>query len=210
MANAQQNAISLLALGDSYTIGESVPVDQSWPMQLTKWLRDQEVVLEEPVVIAKTGWTTTELLTELNDFRTDKGFDFVTLLIGVNNQYRGFDFSVYKKEWQELLYKALDYANGRRDRVLVISIPDYGVTPFAANSNPSRIGKEIDAYNSYVKSQCELLKLQFIDITPESRLASEAPDLIASDGLHPSALMYSQWVAHIKPWIMERLDKIKR
>lgn len=190
-----------LALGDSYTIGESVDQSDRWPVQLVDSLKSNGISISDPMIIAKTGWTTNELLTAISEADVKQTFDLVSLLIGVNNQYRGLLIDQQKREFEQLLIHAIAFAGGNRSKVFVVSIPDYGVTPFGKNGNPDKIATEIDQYNALNKEIANLYQIQYFDITPISRLALENSDLIARDGLHPSGLMYQEWVKLIFPWV---------
>ena len=184
-----------IALGDSYTIGESIKESKRWPVQLYKSLKSKLVY---PEIIAKTGWTTDELIDTLN--RTEfKNYDFVSLLIGVNNQYRGSSIESFKKDFIELLNKSILYANKKKERVFVVSIPDWGVTPFAKDRDRKTIKNEINAFNKIIIDQCKINNITYYDITKNSRKAKYDKSLIAKDGLHPSKKMYKQWVKIIKP-----------
>jgi len=188
---------SYLALGDSYTIGESVKESERWPVQLSNSLRNK---LNKPVIIAKSGWTTDQLIDTLNKINFNKKFDFVSLLIGVNNQYRGRSVENFKEGFTILLKKSIEYANYKKERVMVVSIPDWGVTPFAKNKNRTIIGNEIDAFNKLIHDECMKNNITFFNITEISRKAVNNNSLIAEDGLHPSKKMYKQWVKIIKPY----------
>jgi len=188
---------SYLALGDSYTIGESVKESERWPVQLSNTLRNK---LNKPVIIAKSGWTTDQLIDTLNKINFNKKFDFVSLLIGVNNQYRGRSVENFKEGFTILLKKSIEYANYKKERVMVVSIPDWGVTPFAKNKNRTIIGNEIDAFNKVIHDECMKNNITFFNITEISRKAVNDNSLIAEDGLHPSKKMYKQWVKIIKPY----------
>ena len=188
---------SYLALGDSYTIGESVKESERWPVQLSNSLRNK---LNKPVIIAKSGWTTDQLIDTLNKINFNKKFDFVSLLIGVNNQYRGRSVENFKEGFTILLKKSIEYANYKKERVLVVSIPDWGVTPFGKNKNRTIIGNEIDAFNKVIHDECMKNNITFFNITEISRKAVNDNSLIAEDGLHPSKKMYKQWVKIIKPY----------
>lgn len=188
-----------LALGDSYTIGESVVADERFPQQLASLLNAETAVEIELRVVAKTGWTTGELTEAIEKAAIDKTFELVSLLIGVNNQYRGMDTAVYRQEFAQLLQTAIDFAGGDAARVLVLSIPDYGVTPFAANLDTARIAREIDAFNAINFSETAKTAAHYFDITPISRMAAGDPELIAADGLHPSGKMYGAWAEMLLP-----------
>jgi len=200
--------IAYLALGDSYTIGESVLVSEQWPVLLVDRARQQGFHMDDPMIIAKTGWTTGELLAGIEAAGIgDNTYDFVSLLIGVNNQYRGMPIGVYKSELKTLIEKAIFHANGNTTRVFLVSIPDYGVTPFASSSNTEEIAKEIDSYNAIKKDYADSLGIKFFNITPISRTARENPSFIASDGLHPSGIMYQMWVNEIDDWFISTLNE---
>jgi lysophospholipase L1-like esterase len=183
-----------LALGDSYTIGESVAEADRWPNQLARALK-----VPQPEIIAKTGWTTDELDAAIDKANPHGPYSLVTLLIGVNNQYRGRDEEQYRREFAALLQRAIAFAGGNAQHVIVVSIPDWGVTPFAANRDRAKIGREIDQFNAINREETLRAKAHYADITPESRGAATDPSLVAGDGLHPSAKMYAQWVALIEP-----------
>lgn len=198
---AQINSKSIhtyLALGDSYTIGESVAEADRYPMQLIKRMNEAGYSISAPKIIAKTGWTTDELKAAiLKEKIEDQTFDMVSLLIGVNNQYRGRDIEVYRKEFTELLTMAIKLARNNLKNVFVVSIPDWGMTPFGKKSPKPNISQNIDLFNTANKEECEKMGILYIDITPDSRLADKDLSLIADDGLHPSAKMYANWVDHI-------------
>ena len=187
--------LSYLALGDSYTIGEAVAVDGRWPHQLAAALRAQGIALGDPQTIATTGWTTDELDAGIDEVAPQGSFDFVSLLIGVNNQYRGRDVEEYRTQFAALLWRAIGFAGNRPDRVLVLSIPDWGVTPFGAKSgrDVAQIARELDAYNLAAREACTQRGVAFVDITPVSRARGAEPAMVADDGLHPSAAMYTEW-----------------
>ncbi|MCA0392745.1 MAG: SGNH/GDSL hydrolase family protein [Proteobacteria bacterium] len=187
--------LSYLALGDSYTIGEGVEPEGRWPMQLAHALRAQGIPLADPRIIATTGWTTDELSDAIDAAEPLGTFDFASLLIGVNNQYRGRDAAQYRDDFSALLDRAIGLANNRADRVLVLSIPDWGVTPFAIQSGRDRdqIARELDDYNAAACEACAARGVAFVDIAPASRARGGEDAMLADDGLHPSATMYSQW-----------------
>jgi lysophospholipase L1-like esterase len=188
-----------LALGDSYTIGESVAVNDRWPNQLALQLRKAGLDIAFPEIIAKTGWTTDELSSAIDAAKPQGPYALVTLLIGVNNQYRGRDAEQYRKEFAALLKRAIGFAGGDAKHVVVVSIPDWGVTPFAASRDRARIGAEIAHFNAINAEETKRAGARYADITPGSRQAAIDPTLVAPDGLHPSAAMYAQWVAVISP-----------
>jgi len=190
----QPRAHGFLALGDSYTCGESVEPSQSWPIQLAQRMRGDGVDLGQPTIIAKTGWTTDELSAGMDRANLKGTYQFVTLLIGVNNQFRGRSIEQYSKEFVALLKRAIALAGGKPSHVVVLSIPDWGVMPFGKDKNPSAIAKSIDAFNAVNRQETVAVGARYVDVTAESRSAATQPSLVAADGLHPSAEMYSRWV----------------
>ncbi|MEQ9468172.1 MAG: SGNH/GDSL hydrolase family protein [Ekhidna sp.] len=184
-----------LALGDSYTIGEAVNVDERWPVQLAKRLRKDSIKID-PVIVATTGWTTDELKSGIVKADLEGTYDFVTVLIGVNNQYRGYPIDQYEREFKEILDQAIQFTGGNPYNVMVISIPDYGATPFASKRllDAEKIARELDQHNAIAEKIAKLRGVKFINITPGSKQAKNDPSLIASDGLHPSGKMYETWV----------------
>lgn len=194
---AQQ--ISYLALGDSYTIGEAVEQSASFPYQLAALLREKGLEIDEPKVIAKTGWTTDELKQAIKQERITETYGLVTLLIGVNNQYRGYSPEAYKQEFNELLKIAIGFAGGTKQNVYVVSIPDWGVTEFAKQSgrNLQTISEEIDVFNEINKQVTTANEVTYVDITAASRAAVNDNSLIANDGLHPSGKMYQHWAKEL-------------
>ncbi|MFQ6313491.1 SGNH/GDSL hydrolase family protein [Lysobacter capsici] len=196
-----------LALGDSYTIGEAVAESGRWPVQLAAGLSERGIAVAAPRIIATTGWTTDELALALDLAEPLGEWDFVSLLIGVNNQYRGRGATQYAGEFRELLERAIGYAHGRGDRVLVLSIPDWGATPFGATDKrgPATISAELDVFNITASEICARHRVAFVDITPVSRERGSEPAMVAEDGLHPSAAMYAQWTALALPVAMDLL-----
>ena len=190
-----------LALGDSYTIGEGVAEEDRWPDRLAALLREEGIALAHPRIIAATGWTTDELASAMDAAEPLGEWDFVSLLIGVNNQYRDRGVDDYVGEFATLLQRAIALAGGRAGRVLAISIPDWGVTPFAREPGRdlAQIAAELDAYNEAAKEICESLGVAFVDITGISRAGGDAPDMLAADGLHPSAAMHARWTEAALP-----------
>jgi lysophospholipase L1-like esterase len=166
---------------------------QNFPNQTVSLLRKDGYSFEEPEIVAQTGWTTDELQRAIDQHSFKDAYDFVTLLIGVNNQYRGRTVEAYKREFESLLKQAARLANGKAGHVVVLSIPDWGVTPFANDRDKKQIAIEIDNYNSANKALAEKNKVGYIDITPGTREAANDPGLVASDGLHPSAKEYAKW-----------------
>ena len=197
--------VRYLALGDSYTIGEGVEDAGRWPAQLAARLRDAGITIDEPRIIATTGWTTDELAAAMEAAEPLGDWDFVSLLIGVNNQYRGRSVDEYVGEFHRLLRRAITLAGGRAQRVLVLSIPDWGVTPFAHASGRDRraIADDLDAYNAAACELCMTEGVAFVDITAISR-ADDATDMLAEDGLHPSAAQYARWAEAALP-VAQRL-----
>jgi lysophospholipase L1-like esterase len=196
-----------LALGDSYTIGEGVDAEARWPAVLAARLRSEGTALGQPTIIATTGWTTDELDAAIDDAEragtVSGNYDLVTLLIGVNNQYRGRDAEEYRTEFRSLLARAIAFAGARPDAVVVLSIPDWGVTAFAqdaAASDPRRAGpvvaREIDAYNAVAREEVRRAGARWVDVTALSRAH---PDELTSDGLHPSAAQYARWAEAALP-----------
>ncbi|MFK7906107.1 MAG: SGNH/GDSL hydrolase family protein [Chitinophagales bacterium] len=189
----ESTPIFYLALGDSYTIGESVEIAERWPVQLIQGLREGGIEVEAPRLIAQTGWTTGNLKNAIAEANLENGFDLVSLLIGVNNQYQGKSIEEYRLEFEQLLFRAIELAGDKKERVFVLSIPDYGATPFGA-LNAESIGAEIDAFNAINQEITTQQGVAYFDITPISRQASTNPTLTAADNLHPSGEMYRLWV----------------
>ncbi|MGB8191459.1 MAG: SGNH/GDSL hydrolase family protein [Chitinophagaceae bacterium] len=194
-----------LALGDSYTIGESVPLYESFPCQAVQLLRKAGHRFNAPEIIAKTGWTTDELFSNITHTRLQPPYDFVSLLIGVNNQYRGRTVDEYKTQFTELLQQSIAFSNSDPSRVMVLSIPDWGITPFASGRDQQKISGEIDAFNAVNKSIAEKFKTHYIDITPGTREAAQDESLLAADKLHPSGKEYGRWAAEVVRMILARI-----
>lgn len=193
-----------LALGDSYTIGESVAPSERWPAQLTARLRERSFTFEDPLIIATTGWTTGDLSRALVRTGPLAPFDLVTLLIGVNNQYRGRSEEEYQHQFRALLQRAIAYAGDDATRVIVLSIPDWSVTPFASamgaeQSSLERIALQIDRLNAINQDEAERSSAYYIYLTSISREAATDRSLLAADGLHPSGKMYARWVNLVEP-----------
>ena len=187
-----QMGLSYLALGDSYTIGESVAEQERWPVQLAAKLAENGVNVQNPRIIARTGWTTDELQSAIQSATLAPKYDLVSLLIGVNNQYRGRSSEVYRNEFIQLLNKAIELAGNQPKNVFVVSIPDWGVTPFAAGRDRAKIAQEIDLFNQINREETLKKGILYFDITLISR--ENVPTYIAPDGLHPSGSMYKAWV----------------
>jgi lysophospholipase L1-like esterase len=201
-------ALRYLALGDSYTIGEDVPSHARWPVQLADKLRAQGVAIGDPQIVAVTGWTTDELSAGMDQASLVANYDLITLLIGVNNQYRGRPSAQYREEFRALLLRAVGLANHRSERVVVVSIPDWGVTPFghASNRDLLQIAHELDMFNLIAREEAVHAGARFVNITSISR---EHPWLVASDGLHPSAAQYSLWTEAIEPVVQAALRETR-
>lgn len=198
------STLSYLALGDSYTIGEKLPPAQSFPYQLQKFLAEKGVDLSEPMVIAQTGWTTDELMAAIRERQISEQFALVSLLIGVNNQYRGRSLADYVQEMQTLLPMALQFAGGDPRQVFVLSIPDWGVTPFAEGKDRQQIAAEIDAYNQKKKELAAGYGMHFMDIT-ESTRAHGGPEDLVDDGLHPNGQEYGRWAQGLARLVHESI-----
>lgn len=230
---------TFLALGDSYTIGEQVPIFESFPYQtvqllrkffntptaLPAWRSQAGVVnpvggyenkstvanpisgyqIAAPEIIAKTGWTTDELSSAIEQTVFSPSYDFVSLLIGVNNQYRGRAVDEFEKEFEDLLKQAIHFAGGAAKNVYVISIPDWGVTPFAKDRDTIKIATEIDTYNKVCERMATAYKTNFISITESQRLDAINPEFLASDGLHPSEKEYEKWAVKLSEMISAEL-----
>lgn len=192
----QNEPIKYLALGDSYTIGESVAEHQRWPVQLIAALASKGVQYYPPTIIAATGWRTDDLKNAIDSAKPSKHFDLVSLLIGVNNQYQGKSAKEYAVEFEELLDMAIQFAHHEKSKVIVLSIPDYGFTPFGKN-NQDKISREIDTFNAINRSISEKKGVKYIDITDISRMGLSDTELVAEDGLHPSGKMYGLWAERI-------------
>ena len=195
-----------LALGDSYTIGERVDPDQRWPVQLTALLRADKFLIGDPEIIARTGWTADELDAAISEAAPEGPYQLVSLLIGVNDQYRGLDVEAYRGSLRGLLRRAVDFAGGAPERVIVLSIPDWGVTPFAAGRARDEIAAEIDVFNAVCREEALSAGVHHIDITEASRLRGDEPDFVAADGLHPSGEMYRVWATRSLPIVKKILS----
>ncbi|MEJ5221912.1 MAG: GDSL-type esterase/lipase family protein [Tepidiforma sp.] len=192
--------LRFLHLGDSYTIGEGVAPQERWPAQLAARLRAEGLDLEPPHIIATTGWTAAELTAAIDADPPAGPYDLVTLLVGVNDQYRGLPADAdYRGRVDGLLRRAFGFAGGAARRVVVLSIPDWGVTPFAAGRDRAAIAAAIDAFNAVNRAAAEAARAGWLDVTAVSREAAADPALLAADGLHPSAAMYARWVDLLLP-----------
>ena len=195
--NPTASSSSYLALGDSYTIGESVPEQENFPHQAVQLLNNAGYPFGKPTIVAKTGWTTDELQQAITAATLDSTYDMVSLLIGVNNQYRGRSSTEYADQFEMLLQQAIAFAGRRPQHVFVLSIPDWGATPFAEGRDRAQIAHEIDAFNAVNKSLADEYGVHYIDITPGTREATTDPTLVATDHLHPSGKEYSRWAAKL-------------
>lgn len=198
-----------LALGDSYTIGEGVAESERWPSLLTALLRASGIEVAEPQLIARTAWTSDELLDAIAATRPEGAFDFVTLMIGVNDQYRGRDLDEFSNQFSPLFQRAIDLAGGAAGRVVVISVPDWGFTPFGAHCDRPRISAEIDAYNGWLRGWAAARGAEWVDVTPRSRAMLDDARLVAADGLHPSGETHRRWADAIAP-VAQRVLSVRR
>ena len=196
-----EKPLSYLAVGDSYTIGEGVSESDRYPNQLVEMLNQTGKYSFSPAqIIAKTGWTVDELESGIKASTIDpQGYDLVTLLIGVNNQYRGRPVEDYQKEFEALLQRAITFARGKKDHVVVVSIPDWGITPFAVSkgSDQAKVAREIDAYNTAKKAVCDRVGVKFVEITEHYRQVGAQPEMVVDDQLHPSGKVYQHWTSEL-------------
>ena len=200
--NTKKN-LKMLSLGDSYTIGESVCTKCKFPEQLKDSLLEEfgsETTIDLKI-IARTGWTTTNLIAAIEAENLTADYDLVTLLIGVNNQYQRKDFSIYESEFPKLVNTAIKAVNNDKQNVIVVSIPDYAFTPFGRGN--TIISTDIDKYNNFAKNYCDANGITFVDITDITREGLTNKALVASDNLHPSALAYTKFVGRILPFALE-------
>lgn len=196
-----------LALGDSYTIGEAVEPAERWPVRLAALLRERGVEVAEPEIVARTGWTTDELSAGIDAADPRGPYALVSLLVGVNNQYRGRSAEEYRRQFLALLQRAVAFAGGEAGRVLVLSIPDWGVTPFAEGRDRAKVGAEIDHFNRIGREEAERVGARWVDVTPQSRRATADRSLLASDGLHPSGSSYAEWARLAMPEALRALGR---
>lgn len=198
---------SYLALGDSYTIGEQVAGNENFPAQTVAILEKEfQIKLTAPRIIATTGWTTDELATAIHEHQIKEKFDIVTLLIGVNNQYRGRSVDNYRIEFAQLINRAILFAGGNTRQVFVVSIPDWGVTPFASGKDRAAIAKAIDEFNKCNRAITLAYRCHYIDITPLSRIQGQNEQYLTPDKLHYSATAYKEWANMIAPEIARQLN----
>ena len=196
---------SYLALGDSFSIGEQVPFSENFPNQTVQILRRSGLAFYAAEIIAKTGWTTDELSSAIDNTTTLENYDIVSLLIGVNNQYRGRSATEFKIEFEHLLQKAIQFSGNRPFRVIVLSIPDWGVTPFAEGRDRKQVAEEIDVYNDICKKSAAAFKANFINITTSQREDGNKTAFLAPDGLHPSGKEYNKWASELADVILKVL-----
>ncbi len=194
-----------LALGDSYTIGESVPLHESFPYQAVQLLRKAGYHFQAPEIIAKTGWTSAELAAQLLHTKLNESYDFITLLVGVNNQYRGLSIDEFKTDLAFLVLKAIHLSGERADQVILISIPDWGLTPYASKKDFKKIGEEIDAYNAICESVAKQFQTKFINITEDTRKAQNDLTLLADDHLHYSGKEHLIWAEKVAAMIKAKM-----
>ena len=204
--NREVTAIKYLALGDSYTIGEGVEVKDRYPNLLKATLQSKGFFMETPTIIAKTGWRTDELIEAVKQHGNDVKYELVSLLIGVNNQYQGKSKEQFSKDLKELIRRSIQLSKSGKEGVFVLSIPDYGVTPFV-KENKNQIGAEIDEWNDQIRKLCDQYKVHYYDVTDISRLAEKRSGLLAEDQLHPSREMYEMWVYQIQNPIEKKLKR---
>ena len=196
---------SLLCLGDSYTVGEGIPLHQSFPYQTVQMLRKEGLAFHAPEIVAQTGWTTFELAEFLIHHSFEHQYDFVTLLIGVNNQYRGLEAEDFAEDFEYLLKKAINLCGSHEKQVVAISIPDWGITPFAKGRNREEISANIDSFNTTASLLAAKYNVAWLDITGDYRKNGQTDGMLASDGLHPSGNLYEQWAMRVKDFIAEKL-----
>ena len=203
---SQDKQLSFLALGDSYTIGESVNPNLRWPVQLVDSLNTtNKFSFKPPQIIARTGWTTSELQKAIAESNISETYDLVSLLIGVNNQYRGYNIELYRQEFRALLEESIYFARNDTSRVFVVSIPNYGVTPFGIKKGEEKIRQELLEYDKIAEQISSEYGIPFVNITPISERAKTDSSLIANDELHPSGKMYSEWIHEILPVVKSLL-----
>lgn len=206
--------LKYLALGDSYTIGEGLPIEENFPFQTqTLFNQEQVIKMDNPKIIAVTGWTTDELNAGIDAANIDEqAFDFVSLLIGVNNQYRGRDLAEYEVQFTTLLERAIAFSKAGNKRVFVLSIPDWGITPFAQDKavDAEKVAQEIDAFNQVKQKVCKNHDVHFIDITPSTRIFGKHESYLVADGLHYGAAEYGRWAKQLAQEMQAQLEDENR
>jgi lysophospholipase L1-like esterase len=200
---------SYLALGDSYTIGEQVRIHESFPYQTVQLLRKSNFSFYAPEIVAVTGFTADELNTLIDETKLLPQYDFVSLLIGVNNQYRGRSIENFAEEFEALIKRAIVFAGNNANHVFVLSIPDWGGTQFAADRDNKKIASEIDAFNTVCESVSKKYKTHFIDITASQRIDGSKEEFLAADKLHPSGKEYTKWATLVSNGIINKLSKLQ-
>lgn len=196
-----------LALGDSYTNGEGVAEEERWPSQLVALLGQQDIHLTDVQIVAQTAWTADELADAIDQTKPKGPFDVVTLMVGVNDQYRNRPVASFAPEFEQLLARAVGFAGRRPSRVIAISIPDWGATPFAEGRDRARIAREIEAYNERARELAARAGVIWVDVTTETRAMQLDPSLVTADGLHPSGAMYARWAALLAPIVRGALSE---
>jgi len=192
-------ALRILTLGDSYTIGSGLPKEDSWPYQLTSQLRQKGIKIDDPVIIALSGWTSLNLIEALNATPPNGLFDLVCLQIGVNDQYERIEPAVYAENFRDILGQSINFARKGAAGVLVLSIPDWSVTPHAGEFDREIVQEQLDKYNAINNAAADSFRVKYIDVTSSSRFAEQHPELLAEDGLHPTWEMYWNWTGLIQP-----------
>lgn len=200
--NGPTQNLQWLALGDSYTIGTSVTAEERYVSQSLPLLRTAGLQFKTPQIIAVNGWTTSDLLEAMKPIPSSSQFDLVTILIGVNNQFRGRSLEEYEQQFQEILERGIQLAKNDKKRVIVLSIPDYGVTPVGAGYNAERVAREIDLFNQVNRNLANRFQVAYLNVTDLSRKAKNDPSLVASDGLHFSGKAYKEWAELLSPLIL--------
>ncbi len=204
---AEKKKYNYLALGDSYTIGQNVTENERWSVQLKNMLLNQGLEVQNPDIIARTGWTTANLDAAIKTSNNTKTYHIVSLLIGVNNQYQGRSMAEYRAEFKALLETLVVYAGNNPKNVFVLSIPDWGVTPAGSGSDRNKIASEIDAFNAIAIDESQKAGVVYVDITPLSRTALNDPSMVANDSLHFSGKMYAKWAELALPKAKEILSR---
>lgn len=197
--------LTYLALGDSYTVGEGLPLYDSFPYQLVQLLRDKNKQVYGPEIVAKTGWTTSELISHLDHIILNNAYDFATLLIGVNNQYRGLTAHEYEVDFEELVQKTVALVNNEAKRAVIISIPDWAKSPFAQGRDTEKIRREISNFNDINRSISVKYRCTYVDITTNSPETTSGRSFFAQDGLHPSAIAYKRWASLLENQLIKLL-----